>query len=693
MTMIYILESVNPVWKKSDPDKASRNIGVIMPGELVYCSKIINNWMKIDDGWVYTKNSDGKDIFSSDIKHVAKSSLDMDSVPFDRRVFYDEDNPDEQPTQGEQNYYPETKATWTEGQTKVTVVNNGDDTYTQTRVTTTRQGNQVDEYVVDKNGNTISATYISPQQNGYRNTTTVDRDGKTTKVQYNEAGDKVTTTVLDSDGKELSKITQSSNPEEQLPELPDNLTEEESISIYQDQFSNKSYSFGKIKIDNVFGILGAPYQFMETVDRVVSDSDMGRMYLDRIIAKMPLLFICPGEPKFLAGWAKDDRTSYLESIIRGVGGGDILAGYNSNSPNQNRFYIFENTWALYRQYVQPLIFSGAMFLKLQDIELPGVGSITTSDWSNFTPLDLHSLTNVMNGCAFYIDSEVSINDNFNNGVGKSQLEQRVNQFADLAREVQFLLGSLASNVQIDLHGLLPNGTHGALDNVENASQFTQDVLGRGNFLEAIAGNILTVVQGGKLIFPEIWTDSTYNKSYSVNIKLRSPDADKLSWFLNIWVPMAHLLPLVLPKAAGANGYLAPFLVRCWYKGLFHCPMGIITDMSVTRGELGNWSIDGLPMSVNISLQIKDLYNTLAVTRRSASLGQYALMENIGILDYIANFCGANSREPDITRTFHYLAENFISGVTNIPGEITDQLFNSIQNFLLGSSGLLTINRR
>ena len=136
------------------------------------------------------------------------------------------------------------------------------------------------------------------------------------------------------------------------------------------------------------------------------------------------------------------------------------------------------------------------------------------------------------------------------------------------------------------------------------------------------------------------------------------------------------------KAAGANGYLAPFLIRCWYKGLFYCPMGLITDMSITRGELGNWNLDGLPMSVNITLQIKDLYNTLAVARRSASLGQYALMESIGILDYVANFCGCNSTEPDITRTLTFLAKNALS-ITNLPHEVGNSVDRAIQNFLYG----------
>ena len=681
--MIYILESVKPKWKKAKPDKTSRNIGIISPGQLVSCNNIVNGWMQIEDGWVYSLDSSGKSLFSTNIKHTSKSSAELDSVPYDKRVFYDEEEDDEA-DEGVVNYQPETSATWMEGNTKVTVKNNGNNTYTQTRVTATAQGDQIDTYVVDSDGNTLETTYVSPQRNGYRNTTTIDSSGKTTKQTYDEDSDSMITTVTDSSGRTISSRSESVNSN--LSSVSNDLTRQQAVEVYKQVFTNSAYRFGEhITIDNTFGILGMPYQYMEEVDRVVK-GDMGRMFLDRILAKMPLLFIAAGEPKFLAGWSEDDRTKALERIIRGVGGGGILDSYNGNSPNQSRFYLFENQWSIYRQYVQPLVFAAATFLKLGRIELPG-GIRITGDWSNFTPLSLHSLTNTMNGCAFYIDSDVSITDNFSNSSGKSQLEQKVNQFSDLAREVQFFLGSLASNAQLDLTKLMPNGnkSDSALNNVENATEFTQNILGKGNFLEAIAGNILTVVQGGKMIFPEIWTDSQYSKSYSVTIKLRCPDGDKLSWFLNIWVPLAHLFPLVLPKAAGANGFLAPFLVRCWYKGLFHCPMGLVTNMTVSRGELGNWNLDGLPMSVNVNLDIKDLYSVLAVSRRSASLGLYSLMENIGMLDFVSNFCGTNIKEGDIERAFRFLAGNFIESAESFPGGVFDGLINAVQNWLLGPS--------
>lgn len=681
--MIYILESTSPVWKKESPDATSRSIGIVRPGELISSTESYGTWFKITGGWVNSVDSKGTSLFSSDHKHVTRSSVSLSSVPKHRRVFYDEEAPQETPPTQEANYYPEESATWMEGETKVTVTNNKDGTYTQQRVTVIDGKEQIDTYLTDDKGNVTTATYEGPQINGHRNTTVVAADGTKTETTYDDATGNKTTTKYDKDGNVIEQNTEPIVPTDKVEP-----TEEEESEIVFIETPTTGYNYGKINIHDTFGIFGAPYQYMKTVDRVVEgDKDVGRMYLERVIGKMPLLFIAPGEPKFLAGWNDDDKKNYIEDILRGVEGAvEALGNIMLDSSIQTRFYTFENKWSLYRQYIQPLIFTAAVYLGLRDIDIPGVGKIYSEEWESFTPLTWRQALNAMEGCTFYINSEVSISDSFSNTTDKSQLEQRVNQFSDLAKEIQFFLGATANQTNIDISKILPNQSSQQQLNAENAAAFTEELLGKNNFLEAIAGNLLTVVQGGKLIFPEIWKDSQYSKSYSVNIKLRCPDADKLSWFLNIWVPIAHLLPLVLPKAAGANGYLAPFLVRCWYKGLFHCPMGIITSMTISKGELGNWTLDGLPLSVDISLEIKDLYSVMAVTRRSSSLDLYAIMENIGILDFISNFCGVNINEHDFKRTGRFLLYAKANAPHLFVQDLSNQILNSIQNRIISMGG-------
>lgn len=683
--MIYILENTAPIWIKSKPDKTSKSVGVIKPGDLVSSIEIKNDWLKIAKGWVPLYNSEGRTLFISNTKHTEKGNISNNTPLSQRKYYFDNYSPD-------RDWFPKKSSTWVDNGNKISIINNNDGTWTKIIVISTDKGNEIETHLIDKDGNTIESKHEGIEKNGCRDTIIITKDGKKQEILYDmKLHNRIKTTIFYDENDNV--INQN---EENLDEDPsytgeEGLSDDESTEIMASMYESGEggYHFGKLNINETFGIFGAPYQYMHTVDRPVPSTNVGRLYYDRVITKMPLLFISPGEPKFLAGFGDDERSQLLESMLRSAAADSVLGNFNNR---QGRFYVFENKWDIYRQYVYPLTFTAAVYLNLMDEDIPNVGTPAASNWSSWSPIHVMRLFNFMEGVAFYINSDASVSDNFSNGTNKSQLEQKVNQFSDMAKEIQFLLGSTASMAGADVNKFTPMG-HGedASLNIEHAGQFTKDLLGRGNFLEAISTNLLTVVQGGKLIFPEIWGDSSYAKQYNVTIKLRCPDADKLSWYLNIWVPLAHLLPLVLPKAAGANGYLAPFLVRTWYKGMFHCPMGIITDMTVQRGELGDWSLDGLPMSMDINLTIKDLYSVMAIPRRSLSMDLLSIMENIGILDYITNMCGVNINEPDIQRTLKFYYYQKIGGIQNAAEGMLDTLTRTMQN-LIGST-MLTLGRR
>ena len=65
-------------------------------------------------------------------------------------------------------------------------------------------------------------------------------------------------------------------------------------------------------------------------------------------------------------------------------------------------------------------------------------------------------------------------------------------------------------------------------------------------------------------------------------------------------------------------------------------MGIITDLSLSKGKEGSWTVDGLPTEVDVDLTIKDLYNVMAMTPQDQS---YEFMANTTFLNYMANSCG------------------------------------------------------
>ena len=181
----------------------------------------------------------------------------------------------------------------------------------------------------------------------------------------------------------------------------------------------------------------------------------------------------------------------------------------------------------------------------------------------------------------------------------------------------------------------------------SAGETTQKMMPEG-LLGALASGISsTVIQGGKLMFPEIWSDSSYSRDYNINIKLVSPDNDDYSIFLNILVPLVHIISLVAPHNVDVNGYISPFIVRVFYKGVFSCPMGLIQSVSFTKGGEGNWSQSGLPTVVDVSISVKELYSTMSIGQSSTGMEV-----NTSQMDYLANLCGINIMEPDLRRQFY-----------------------------------------
>ena len=81
-------------------------------------------------------------------------------------------------------------------------------------------------------------------------------------------------------------------------------------------------ALSNINIQDLNGIMGMPYQFMPHVDPRLRNNkgstegaEFGRVYGERIVARMPLLIIAPGEPEFLAGFTETEKRNVAQAII------------------------------------------------------------------------------------------------------------------------------------------------------------------------------------------------------------------------------------------------------------------------------------------------------------------------------------------------------------------------------------------
>ncbi len=490
-----------------------------------------------------------------------------------------------------------------------------------------------------------------------------------------------------------------------------------SISSY-----NKSLTSQSDNMNLMRGIFGLPYQFLPTTDMRINNTNgkengIGLTYGEKILARMPLLFITPGTPTF-ASINKDKRKDAMSQFLSQIGDGiqdaetqlsSLLDGY------EGKFYTMDYAYAQYYNYVNPMCRMGAIWLNLHkkgknddDLEIPSSyyqlegTPIKDYNWSlydngeyegnydgsedggeNNTGFETSKTSATRKAVnlfyyksiiPFYINSDTSFSENISNETAESTLSTTINGFSDKARELQFILGT-ANNVVAKQYDDISDALQQSKEAVETmVNNISKD---QNNIFSTLVNNVRTIVQGGRLIFPNIWSNSSFSKSYEITIRLTTPYTDRRSWWLNIYVPLCHLITLALPKGEYANGYTSPFLVKAFYKGMFNIDMGIITDMSISKGKEGSWTKDGLPTVVEVRMTIQDLYSQLSMTPAGSLLKSNTLC-NISEMDYLANLCGVNINEPDLVRMMEMFA---ILNVENVFSDILPNIGNGLSQLV------------
>ena len=319
-----------------------------------------------------------------------------------------------------------------------------------------------------------------------------------------------------------------------------------------------------------------------------------------------------------------------------------------------RYYSFGFNYQEYWDYVNAMCQAAAIFLGIGDKVYKDGKKLRNYKWETDSNDLLRSFISNQESIAFYIDSETQITESFSNQTSESQLMEFTNQASNLSREIQFLLGGMSGK---DFSKLAGNA-ESVMDDFKNfGNKYLGDGMAGSLIGSLVDTGVTTVVAGGKMIFPEIWQDSSYTRDYDVTIKLRSPDCDTFSLFLNLFVPMFKIVALTAPQSLGANGYKSPFLVRGFYKGMWNCDMGMITSLSIARGDKCNWTRRGIPTQIDINFTIKDLYTFVTLT---SSKNPIKFCHNTCLLNWISNQCAININKPDIIRKI----ELYYTMVTN-----------------------------
>ena len=476
-------------------------------------------------------------------------------------------------------------------------------------------------------------------------------------------------------------------------------------------FTNKELSKFR-QINNLRGIIGLPPQFTPTTDTRLAfaeDEDgnvdmeaalnqqyLGTDYASSITTKMPLVYFTPCEPVFLPSLKNSKQKTAMAAVIQKLAGDmapnleDMVGNYSG------KIYSTKYAYADYFKYVNPMCRIMAKFLGLTETYSPYRKAardlkVTTYNWGrNYMESTIDEMKEIFDkyekadtednlfrdiiyhrtAIPFYANMEPSVQEEFSNETTQSSLNSKVNSMSDTARELQYILGMTTSQIGLNFDKLK--------DNLAASKQSLDDFVSKlpvgGNVFSVLVNSLNTVISGGRLIFPEIWSDSDFSRSYNINMRLISPSPDNLSIWRHILVPLAHVYGLVCPRQADKHGYSAPFLVKVFCKGMYNIDMGIVTGVTVTKGKENTWNKDGLPTYVDVSITVKDLYKTLSITSMSDT--KFDTMNNIAEMDFLANACGINFSVPDTKRYIEmFMLMNGLNRIYDSAGNVGNNLTN------------------
>ena len=445
-------------------------------------------------------------------------------------------------------------------------------------------------------------------------------------------------------------------------------------------------------------MFGAPHQFLETTDkRLTANNNFGYCFMKDIFMEKPVVSLMPGKTNYLPDYSKadadlfkslstddsDDAKSALEELVSDHG--------------ETRYYDFESDYTTYMTYVNLLCQTASIFLGIQDKKGPNGRKYRTYNWSSYQifndPVqidfgngifkmvdDLAEYTKTLTSeiatdafvgynryVNFYVDPSTAVNESISNSTQQSSLESTFDSIEGLVKEAAMFSAADQGGFVSDMIGMGKDLVGGLMN-----------VVSLGVFKKLLKTTETHVLNGSNIIFPDIWNDSEYSKSFNISINLVSPYGNTEAVYLNIIVPLIHLLCLSLPRQTSANSFGMPFLIRGSAPGMFSIDMGIVESITIEKGSDQTWTVTGLPTQVKVSLQIKDLYGNLMIPpANKPSL----FFSNQGMLDYLGCMCGIDLTKPNIIFKLKTLKAMLDSTVVNSFNTGYASLMESFKNVL------------
>jgi len=391
-------------------------------------------------------------------------------------------------------------------------------------------------------------------------------------------------------------------------------------------YDDAKLKYGKYAKYLPTSIIGSPMEFSP-----LSDPN-SRVYAKMFLEDLSIIKIHPGLPVFNKKLKLSNLTRVLDTLENATFG--LIPSISSG--DDVRFIKFQQNLTEYKQYCNTLM----AFLRgimATDDENNGRnssnGGIEGRNFDLASALGIKDQEITKNGLCFFCNKATTASETFDNSYGPSNIANTANQKAGEMRELRQMKGMIAGN-----SGLIS----------QVLKQLKDLVTGIGESLPVfggLIGNFSKVLDGSQLYFPDIWSDSTMGRDYTVSVKLYSPAGDSESIWRNIFAPVIALMCLALPRSDGIYGYTEPFLVKICVPGWFQSDCAVITSLEIKKGGDDNlWTNRGFPNEIEVNLTIKDLYPQMSIAKNNTTF-----KFNKGLLNYLECMAGLDPYEVEGTR--------------------------------------------
>lgn len=347
-------------------------------------------------------------------------------------------------------------------------------------------------------------------------------------------------------------------------------------------------------VNSLLAQLGANLGIMDTKPYSESGSSTTNMTQQQIQQEILSEF---GDQAALPNYITDYNFDFLKIMMKRA----TYEGASRNSENVSTDYALRAQSNVQTQAADASVGGSPSASAVNPSNGEGLLPFIAQDVNAFAAAYMDSVHDAFLYIGFRVERGTSASESLSSSTTQSPVQQTINSKLNDARNINF--ATMGGNISDGVIGTAISKLTGVVGSAVNG------------FAEGFGLSGLSALATGaaNIDIPEIWQDTTFNKSYSFNMRFVAPYGDPITIMQSEYVPLCALLAGALPRATGASSYTSPFLCRAYCKGMFAVPLGIIDSISIDRGnDTHGWTHGNLPLSLDVSFSIKDLSPTMTM---------------------------------------------------------------------------------